>query len=338
MLAEAPPIMASCEPGLLARWAERCRAFGLPHVLLHDRLFMRKGHRITPEGTQGVELTGRECEALLDALGGWMVQWTTGIDPAQDPGEWYSVICRKARPLEARCHSERNGIRHGLRECAVRRISVETLADAGYPVYAAAWKGYGCSTVPLDEAAFRHGVLREAPFPDLLHNWGVYAHGRLVAYAQNQIHDGAEVEYSVVKLDPEALRLRPSFALFHTMNEFYLGTMGYTFVTAGTRSISHQTNIQDFLMRHFGFEKAYTKLKVHYRQPLRGLVRLCYPFRSNLGRLNGQIRSLLELERCRRESGARSAERGPARNSPVNVEGLGAGHFDESITGGVGRH
>jgi len=301
MTVEATAIQQLDDPGL-ARRVERCRALGFPHVVLRNRIFSRYGQAVAPEGTHGVDLTPRECRELLDALGGSMVQWTSGIRPDHEPSEWYYVICRKFTPLEALSSKERNKFRHGLKHCEVRRISVEELAGEGYPVYCAAWKGYGYATPTVSEDAFRKGVLREAGYPDLLHNWGVYVDGRLVAFAQNQIHGTSDVDYSATKLDPAFLHFRPSYALFHTMNEYYLKTMGFTYVNDGARSISHDTNMQDFLIHTFGFEKAYTALNVYYRRPLGLVVNILYPFRKVAGQASNRVWTLLELERCRRAS------------------------------------
>jgi len=294
-------------PGL-ARKVERCRALGVPHVLMHGRIFSRYGQVIMPQGAQGVDLTRAECRALLAALGGSLVVWTDRSRPAHEPGEWYWVICRRFTPLEALSSKERKKFRHGLKHCEVRRLSVEELAGAGYLVYQAAWQGYGASP-PVSEEAFRQGVLREAAFPDLLHNWGAFVDGRLVAFAQNEIHGDAEAEYSALKLDPAYLHFRPSYALIHTMNEYYLKRMGFQYVNAGARSIAHETNFQAFLIRTFGFEKAYAPLKVHYRWPLGWLVNLAFPIRRLIGKKSRAVGSLLELERCRRASPALRALR-----------------------------
>ena len=231
-----------------------------------------------------------------------MVQWTDGFRPANEPSEWYSVICRKFRPLDALSSKERNKFRRGLRDCEVRRISVKELADEGYQVYCAAWEHYGGQIPVTNEHLFQQGVLREAPYPDLLHNWGVYVNGRLIAYAQNQIHGKVEVSYSSIKLDPAYLHLRPSYALIHKMNEYYLDSLGFEYVNDGSRSIHHETNIQEFLMHNFCFEKAYTTLYVYYRWPLRWLLKIVYPFRDYVGQADSRLKALLELERFRRAS------------------------------------
>jgi hypothetical protein len=179
---------------------------------------------------------------------------------------------------------------------------VHELADEGYQIFCAAWEHYGVKIPVISKDLFQQGVLREAAYPDLLHNWGVYVNGRLVAYAQNQIHGNKEVTYSSMKFDPAFLHLRPSYALIYIMNEYYLNHIGIDYVNDGSRSIYHETKFQEFLLHNFNFEKAYTTLHIHYRPPLKWLVNMLYPLRGYAGKVDRRLMALLELERCRRAS------------------------------------
>lgn len=124
--------------------------------------------------------------------------------------------------------------------------------------------------------------------------------GRLIAFAQNLIFGKTEVNYSVLKFDPEFLKLYPSYALIHTMNRHYLQEEGFEYVNDGYRSILHDTNVQEFLIEKFGFEKAYTNLHLHYRQALRILMLASYPFRRSLSCLDRRLQAMYRLEECRR--------------------------------------
>ena len=48
------------------------------------------------------------------------------------------------------------------------------------------------------------------------------------------------------------------------MNKYYLNENNFKYVNNGTRSISHQTNIHDFLIDKFKFRKAYCKMEIEY--------------------------------------------------------------------------
>ncbi|MCR4401057.1 MAG: hypothetical protein NUV35_09390, partial [Syntrophomonadaceae bacterium] len=55
----------------------------------------------------------------------------------------------------------------------------------------------------------------------------------------------------------------------------------------GSRSISHDTNMQDFLAK-FGFRKEYCLLRVAYRPVVDLAVRALYPFRGLISSLQGR--------------------------------------------------
>jgi hypothetical protein len=88
------------------------------------------------------------------------------------------------------------------------------------------------------------------------------------------------------------------------MNNYYLIDRELKYVTDGTRSISHQTNIQNFLIHKFKFRKAYCCLHIRY-QPFFGLLVSClFPFRKLLLVFNfsfiRNINSILLQEKIRR--------------------------------------
>ena len=102
---------------------------------------------------------------------------------------------------------------------------------------------------------------------------------KLVAYSQNIIENDS-VNYSTIKFHPSYLKLYPSYALFFQMNDYYLNQKDFLYVNDGAKSLSHQTNIQDFLIQKFKFKKAYCRLHVAYRWDVGLVVKFLYPFRS----------------------------------------------------------
>lgn len=62
--------------------------------------------------------------------------------------------------------------------------------------------------------------------------------------------------------------------------------------------------MQDFLEEKFKFQKAYTNLSLMYRPVVSAFVRLTYPFRPVLRRVDKRLRSLYLLEETRRNETA----------------------------------
>jgi len=295
----------SSDPHNLSRARARLESHGIPCVRAENHLFIKCQGIISPAApaSEPVDCGSPLCRRLVRELGGTMVRWTSGFAPNNRPAEWYSVICRKFVPLEELPHRKRYKIKRSLKACEARIISAGELAAAGYPVLLKAIKRYKgpVPSVPTEEQ-FRTRLALDSQFPDLVQHWGVYHQNTLIGYTQILIVGGTEVGYSSTKLDPDYFKYDPGYAVVYRMLEHYLGRGGYQYVNDGFRSVYHETNMQSFLMENFGFEKAYTKLHLYYRSPLGLLMRLGYPYRNLLGRMDRRLAALFEQERCRRFS------------------------------------
>jgi hypothetical protein len=110
----------------------------------------------------------------------------------------------------------------------------------------------------------------------------------MIAYSQNFIENNS-INYSTIKFDPTYLKLYPSYALFYEMNRYYLNEQKNLYVNDGAKSISHDTNIQEFLEKKFNFRKAYCKLEIVYRFDIKILVSILYPFKQFIFNINNKI-------------------------------------------------
>jgi hypothetical protein len=270
---------------------------------IDGQLFVRKDRWIVPVGpvSQPYRLSKGQCQELLRDLGGLWVLWTDGFGPHAEDSEWHAVICRRHVAVEeVASGNTRSKLRRGLKQCEVRPVEVREIARNGYETYCAAVSGYGHHAEILPTAKeFARRVMTDEPFGDIRHQWAAYHGGKMVAFAQNLIYDKTEVDYTLIKLHPEYLNRYSSYALIYRMNEHYLAQQGFEYVTDGFRSISHETGVQDFLMKEFGFEKARTGLRVHYRWPVGPLLRAARPFRGVLAKAYPKADALFELDRLR---------------------------------------
>ena len=80
-------------------------------------------------------------------------------------------------------------------------------------------------------------------------------------------------------LEPESMAKFSGYLLFHEMELHYLKKRGFKYISDGARSLSHDTNIHDFLIRKFNFRKAYANLHVVYTPWLGLAVKLAFPLR-----------------------------------------------------------
>jgi hypothetical protein len=300
------------DSGYPDRFMELFERRGDPATVVNGAIFKLYSGMVVPFGAADVDYTLSQEEALrvLRLLGGKLLRTTTGFQPARAPAEWYAVVCRAFTPVEAVSSSKTRGeLRRALRNCEVRRISSEELVRSGYEVYRRAFDRYTGATMPISASAFQAHVMATDGFDDVMHHWAVLCSGELAGYASNYVFGETEAAYSTVKLHPDYLKKYTSYALFHRMNEFYLGERKVAYVNDGFRTIRHQTGLQRFLERNFAFEKAYTGVHAFYRLPYRLLVRATFPLRGLIAKVDDRARAVYELERAVRAGRARGHSR-----------------------------
>ena len=234
----------------------------------------------------------------------YFARWTTEFDCDKETDFWY-IICDTFIPVELLSRNTRNNIRRGLKRCRVERVSLQFVIDNCYPVYKSAFDNYNGHLSPISELEFTNEHLLYSD-EQLWHFWVVFEDesNQIIAYTRNKIEHN-QCELCTTKFHPDFLRkYYPSEALFYTMNEYYLGIKKLRYVNDGARSISHETNIQSFLMQKFKYRKAYCKLNIIYNKPVGFLVKMLYPFRVILKLLNfgffTKLNILLYQEKIRR--------------------------------------
>ena len=117
---------------------------------------------------------------------------------------------------------------------------------------------------------------------------------KMIAYSSNLIEDKS-CNYKTIKFDPDYLSLYPSYALIHEMNKYYLNELSLDFVNDGARSISHDTNIQSYLIQKFDFRQAFCKLNIIYRWDIELLIKILFPFKNIIKKYNNKITNKLSV-------------------------------------------
>jgi hypothetical protein len=308
-LRAAPSLYERMEGGYPDRFMELFEKRGEPATLVDGTIFKLYSGMVIPFGPADGDYSLPRADAsyVLRSLGGKVLRTTTGFQTDRAASDWYAVICRAFTPIESVSSSKTRGeLRRALRNCEVRRISCGELARSGYEVYRRAFDRYRGSETPVSSSTFAAHVLAAQGFDDVIHHWAVLCDGELGGYGSTYAFGDREVAYSAVKLHPDYLKRYTSYALFHRMNEFYLGERKVAYVNDGFRTIRHRSGLQQFLEHNFAFEKAYTGVDVVYRQPYGMFVRATFPFRNLIGRLDERARAVYELERVARSAQIRA--------------------------------
>jgi len=237
--------------------------------------------------------TGRR---LLAESGAYLIRWSS--DPSNQETSWWWIVCDDY-DLAHLTSKMRNQIKHGRKDCIVRCISAEWLAEYGYECYQKAFDRYA-HAVPMIESEFRSCTLSKVRYETLFENWGVFVEDRFVGYVEC-IVEGGGVNTSVIKYDPDYLKYYPAYAMMDTLLTHYVAERKLP-MSNGTRAVSHDTNMQDFLLK-FGYRRQYCRLNVMYQSYLKLAVSCLYPFRSFIPDkgIMHKAKALLFQEELRRE-------------------------------------
>lgn len=225
-----------------------------------------------------IVISKQEADKLLSETGAYLLRYTSQFDSDTCTDFWY-VLNDKRFVLNDFSSKMRNQIKKGIRAFYVKKVNSLEIANKAYSVYEKAMLYYGCKNI-INETDFYKNISRMS---DNIENdfWGVYSltNDKIVGYAHCVVKEST-CGYNVVKLDPLYIKEYSGYALFYTVNDYYLNKLGVKYVHNGTRSISHDTNIQDFLVNKFMFRKAYCKLNVVYSWKVKFLVCILYFFRK----------------------------------------------------------
>ncbi len=208
----------------------------------------------------------------------FFARWTTDFDQQEKSKFWY-VICDEKATIEDYSRNTRSKIRRGLRNCEVKLVSKQEIKEFGFLSYRKAFQRYNTDLSPKNQEDFKREIDK---IDEEWHFWAIYNRDNLmIGYSQNRISENY-CDYSTIKFHPDYLKLYPSYALFFTMNQYYLNEKEYKYVNDGARNMLHDTNIQSFLISKFRFRKAYCKLHVKYSPLIQRVVNIIFPFRSVL--------------------------------------------------------
>lgn len=197
--------------------------------------------------------------------------WTYGFD-TEESGWWW-LIKEKPYSLSSLKPKSRYNIRHGLRKCEVKPVSAQEIAETGFSCYKEAMKRH-TQTNPMNEKTFKERM----PWYDedkSYEIWGVFYEKNLVGYGVYRIVDNVVFQEDAI-FDPNYFRYHSSYALIHTITDFYLNEKEMKYITPGMRSISHETGFQDFVIENFQYRKAYCKLGLESSNIMNVAINLIY--------------------------------------------------------------
>lgn len=238
-----------------------------------------------------------------------LARWVTDFD-CQEETEWWYCIKDDPLDLSSLKYKRRRVINQGLEWVKVKLILPCEYAQEMAEINLAARLGYG---EELDAVSEREVLIKEfASLSDhtKLKNkefTGAFLKetGQMIGYGIYEIFDDW-VDQSVIKTHPDYLKYNVNAALAYFAVERYMGDdFSVRYISNGSKNISHETNYHEYLMKYFGFRKAYCRLHIRYRFPVGLVVKILYPFRSRISRKSDKklvrnIASILYMEEIHR--------------------------------------
>lgn len=247
------------------------------------------------------ELTTQQALSLLRKHSSVLIRWEENFDQVLEC-EWWHIIKDTPESLETLSSNTRSKVRRGLKKAVPNPTTRDVILNEGYEVYCSAFDRYETFETMFSPSEFHEAIER---LPEETEFWEARngETGELVAFSENIVRANA-CFYNTMWFQPQSLKAYAGYALIHGMNKHYLNDRGLRYVSDGARSISHNTNIHDFLEQKFGFRRAYARLRVVYFPGAGAAVRLLFPFKNwfqsrNSG-ITQKIAVLLEQERIHR--------------------------------------
>jgi hypothetical protein len=233
----------------------------------------------------------------------YMARYTTDFD-CKFETPWYYVVRDSPIDLKELGGTNRYNINHGFKYFYVKNIdnNIENVNEL-YRIYKKASERYA-NFVAVDEHDFINNTMNS--FETNVY-YGVYYKETdlLCGYASIKEKDNVAA-FNTMKLDQEYFRFGLSYVLIFSIVDVYLTQKQFKYIHNGERSIRHDTEMQDFLIKRLGFRKAYANLHVKYKFLFNLVIKTCYPFRGVFNKLPGivfhNIGSLLLQEKIARET------------------------------------
>lgn len=225
------------------------------------------------------DLSYKEAVQLVNKSGALFLRYATG--PVMAPSSWWNIVCRHY-DFNKVSSNTRSKIRRGLRRLDIKRVSPDKIAEQGYQCHVKCYSRYK-HALPQSKKAFE-SFLQSLTGQSIFDIWACTKDKQLLGYILCLVENNG-VFMHTIDITPAGLRDYAAYAMIHHILQFYVNEKALP-VSNGSRSIAHDTHMQDFLCK-LGFEKEYAELHVIYRPDIRLVVSLLYPFRKALKLLNG---------------------------------------------------
>lgn len=226
-----------------------------------------------------------------------LARWTTDFDCGFETNWWY-CIKDTSFDIASLPSKKRYEINKGKKNFNVREIDPVENVDGIIEVQHKAWANYPEAYRPTFDA---DGVRKNIQQWRSYKMFGAFSSvtDELCAYACIKEYE-TWADFSILKANAV------NAAMVAGICEFYNNKLSQSFyICDGERNVVHQTAFQEYLIKYFGFRRAYCKLNLTYKPPMGIVVKCLYPFRSlvhkhNKTKISSKIDAVLLMEEISR--------------------------------------
>ncbi len=237
-------------------------------------------------------------EALADnnaLLAYWSDQWNSS------ESEWWWTICDNPDYDVENIENARGrrGVRKGLKYCSVHRLEPDKYVKLTYDIFIRNIKSYGSSRFPSFNQ-YAEDILKKSKY-DGYELWGAFVDNKIAAFASCVVLDNALILGST-KSNPDLHSYSPNNALFYKITKHYLCERGVKYVSNGSRTLLHDTSINEFLIR-MGYRRNYCRLNIElskmatliYKAESKGVLRYIDSFFKFWPEYQGKFQAVVKL-------------------------------------------
>lgn len=253
-----------------------------------------------------VELSGEDNRKILfnKYRSSLMIRYTSNFDTPEETAWWY-CIKDDAFSLENLKSKNRNVVNKGIREFETRTIDTLQYVDQMLEILNSHFNTYDKARKTTEKEVLEKCKILSSNTNFVIIGAFSRDDSILRGYTWCEIKDNViylveqHVNVSYEKLQINAALIYGVYKYFETD---ILNNGKY--ICDGERNILHNTNFQSYLIKYFGFRKAYCKLHIIYRPIIGFIVKCIFPFRRLLkfskNAVIAKISSLLFMEEISR--------------------------------------
>lgn len=231
-------------------------------------------------------------------------RWITDFDCGHET-EWYHVIKDEPFDKTSLKAKRRYEVNKGLKNFYTQIIDPVQYRDDIYEIVVDAFSSYPAKYRPsIDKSKFIGSIGSWSKDNIIVIGAFDKTNDELCGFAY-LVRNEDYLNYSMHRVRPSEEKKGINAALVFGVLDYFTRLSDCRYITDGERAIRHETKFQDYLIKYFGFRKAYCKLNVIYNPCLKPIVCLLYPFKSIAYKLKNNnflynIYCVLEQERIRR--------------------------------------